>query len=124
MMRYRPHRYQTQFPIALRTPSGPQRGEVLDVNNAGARIAGLHNLQQGDTIELELLSDRIEAIVQWACGTRAGVTFRPRITNRQLDMLRFRPDRPTTVGRGTVGFGFAELRHRPGANRLTPLAVR
>ncbi len=109
MMRYRPHRYPTQYPIALRTPVGPQRGEIIDVNNTGARLSGLHDLHQGDKVELELMTYLLVAVVQWTAGERAGVTFHPRITDHQLDMLRYRRDRRNTGGRGSVGFGFAEL---------------
>lgn len=109
MMHYRPHRYLTQFPVDMRTPAGLQRGKVLDVNNGGARVSGLRNLRQGDKIELELLSHRLTAVIRWTRGESTGITFLPRITDHQVDTLRYRPDGRKNGGRGSVGFGFAQL---------------
>ncbi len=54
-MQYRPHRYQTQFPAELLTSNGPQKGEVIDVNGRGERIAGLQHLRRGDKLQVEFL---------------------------------------------------------------------
>ncbi len=109
-MQYRPHRYNTQFPIDLRTPTGPQKAKVIDVNNTGARVEGLRDVQRGDKIQLNILSFRAEAVVQWVSGGRAGLTFRPQITDDQVDTLRYRRDGRGGARRGAVGFGFAEMR--------------
>ena len=109
-MQYRPHRYNTQYPVDMRTPSGQQKGKVIDVNNAGARIEGLSDVKRGDKLQLTVLSHRVDAVVQWATGERAGITFRPQITNDQVDTLRYRRDGRPGAHRGSVGFGFAEMR--------------
>lgn len=107
-MQYRPHRYQTEFPIKLRSPTGPQQGRLIDVNNTGARIKGLHNLQRGDKVQLDILYQKAEAIVQWISNGFVGITFRPQITDDQVDTLRYRRD-----GRqrnNAAGHGFIEMR--------------
>lgn len=109
-MQYRPHRYNTQYPIEMLTPAGPQQGKVVDVNNTGARIEGLRDMRRGDKLQLKILSTRADAVVQWVAGGRVGLTFRPQITNDQVDTLRYRRDGRADGRRGTVGFGFAELR--------------
>lgn len=109
-MQYRPHRYNTQYPIELRTPTGRQKGNVIDVHNAGARIEGLRDLKRGDKVQVEILSHRVDAVIQWVAGNRAGLTFRPQITDDQVDTLRYRRDGRRAKRHGTVGFGFAKLR--------------
>ncbi len=83
MMQFRPHRYQTEFPVDLRTASGAQKGQVIDVNTFGARIARLKHLRRGDKVQLEILSRRIEAVVQWASAAEVGIAFKPHITDDQ-----------------------------------------
>ncbi len=108
-MQYRPHRYNTQYPIELQTPTGTQKCQVIDVHNAGARLEGLRDVKRGDKVRVNILSHRVDALVQWASGDRAGLTFRPQISDDQVDTLRYRRD--GRRGRhGTVGFGYAEMR--------------
>ncbi|WP_296423953.1 PilZ domain-containing protein [Yoonia sp.] len=108
-MHHRQHRYNTQYPIELRTATGPEKAQVVDVNNTGARIEGLCGARRGDKLQLNILSLRVDAVVQWVAGGRAGIVFRPQITNDQVDTLRYRRDGRKTDNRG-VGFGFAEMR--------------
>ncbi len=109
-MQYRPHRYLTEYPVELITPSGPQRVKITDVNTVGARIRGLQDLRRGQKIQFKFLSHRTEAIVRWVSGERAGLTFRPHITDLQVDMLRYRQDGRRDIEHGTVGFSYAEMR--------------
>lgn len=109
-MQYRPHRYNTQFPIEIRTSVGPQQAKVIDVNNAGARVEGLRGLNRGDKVQLNILSFRADAVVQWVSGGRAGLIFRPHLSDDQVDTLRYRRDGRGGARRGRVGFGFAEMR--------------
>ncbi|MBE0414509.1 PilZ domain-containing protein [Yoonia sp.] len=108
-MQYRPHRYNTHYPVTFETPSGPQRGTVIDVNTAGARVEGLKNLSRGDKVRLSVLSLRINAVVRWVANGRVGVIFSPRISSHQVDILRYRRDGRPTVGNRTVGFQFREM---------------
>ena len=110
MMRYRPHRYNTQYPVQIATRAGAQQGKVLDVNNTGARIEGLRDVRRGDKVQLSILSHRVDAVVQWVAGGRVGLTFRPQITNDQVDTLRYRKDSRGCHRRGAVGFGLTEMR--------------
>lgn len=110
MMKYRPHRYNTQYPVEVRTPAGQQKAKVLDVNNTGARLEGLSDVQRGNKVQLNILSLRVDAIVQWVAGGRVGLTFRPQITNDQVDILRYRRDGRHDGRRGTIGFGLTEMR--------------
>ena len=109
-MQYRPHRYNTHYPVDLRTPSGPQKATVIDVHSAGARLEGLRNVTRGDKVQLNILSLQADAVVQWVAGGRAGVAFRPAISEAQVDTLRYRPDGRRGFTRGAVGFGYAEMR--------------
>lgn len=109
-MQYRTHRYQTEFPINLRTPTGPQQCKVIDVNNTGARITGPRALQRGTKIQFNVLNHRVDAIVCWVSGDRVGIKFRPQITDNQVDTLRYRRDGRTGSVRSSVGFTFAEMR--------------
>lgn len=109
-MKYRPHRYNTQYPIDLSTPAGPQRAKVIDVHNGGARLEGLHDLQRGDKLQLDILSIRVDAVVQWVNGDRAGISFRPQISNDQVDTLRYRRDARNVARHNAIGFRYAEMR--------------
>ncbi len=109
-MQYRPHRYNTQYPIEMQTPAGNQKCKVIDVHNAGARIEGLRDVKRGDKVKLVILSHKVDALIQWASGDRAGLTFRPQISDDQVDTLRYRRDPRQVHRQGTVGFGFAEMR--------------
>lgn len=109
-MQYRPHRYNTNYPVDMQTPSGPQRGRVIDVNNAGARIEGLRDLRRGDKLRLTVLGQHVDAIVKWVAGRRIGLTFRPQINNHLVDTLRYRSDARPDGRRPTAGFGFTEMR--------------
>lgn len=109
-MQYRPHRYTTNYPVTFATPAGQQRGTIMDVNTAGARIEGLKNLSRGDHVRLSVLSLHINAAVQWVANGRVGVIFSPRITEHQVDILRYRRDGRPAAGHGTVGFQFREMR--------------
>ncbi|MEJ8559988.1 PilZ domain-containing protein [Yoonia sp. GPGPB17] len=108
-MQYRSHRYQTQFPTQLATPTGRQQCHVIDVNSTGARIQGPRTLRRGDKIKFRVLNDEVAAVVCWSSGDKAGIIFRPQITSNQVDTLRYRQDRGRNRPRGAVGFAFAEM---------------
>ena len=109
-MQYRPHRYQTDFPVSIRTPAGPQKGTIADVNSQGARIRGLQDVQQGDKLQIDILSHHANAVVRWTAAGQIGVIFRPHLTEQQVDTLRYRRDLRHGAGRGSVGFGLREMR--------------
>ena len=73
MMQYRPHRYQTQFPIVVRTSTGPEQARIIDVNNEGARLTGLRRLIRGEKLSLDVLSHRVDAGVTWSAHDKAGI---------------------------------------------------
>ncbi|MFO8127929.1 PilZ domain-containing protein [Yoonia sp.] len=108
-MQYRPHRYQTQFPIQLSTRSGLQQCQVIDVNAGGARIMSAARLQRGEKVKFRVLNHDVAAIVQWTAGDKAGLTFRPQLSAILVDTLRYRRDAPRGLRRGTVGFTFVEM---------------
>lgn len=110
VMQYRPHRYPTQFPVAFQAHGAQQKCHIIDINNTGARITGAVGLRRGDKIKFEVLSSRVEAVVTWATINQAGVTFRPHISDKQVDTLRYRRDGRRGGHHSTVGFGFAEMR--------------
>ncbi|MEL6681823.1 MAG: PilZ domain-containing protein [Pseudomonadota bacterium] len=109
-MQYRPHRYHTQYPTKLHTPTGPQKGYVIDVNNTGARIKGLRDLRRGDKINIEILGRRAAAVVQWASNGYVGITFRPQITDDQVDTLRYRRDGRAKARFELPSHGLVEMR--------------
>jgi len=103
-MKYRSHRYPTQFPVQVRTAFGRQNARVVDVNAGGARLAGLRDLQRGDKIQLDVLSQKVSAVVLWANAGNIGVCFRPQLTGRLLDTLQYSAKQRTGSHRQTVGF--------------------
>lgn len=109
-MQYRSHRYPTEFPIDMRTPAGAQRATISDVNTQGARLTGTAGLQRGDKIGLNVLFHQIEAVVRWVNGDMVGISFRPQITEDQLDTLRYRRDARNVFRPGSVGYRHMELR--------------
>ena len=109
-MHYRPHRYHTQFPVAVSTRFGNQRAVVQDVNGTGARLSGVHHLRRGDKLRLNVLSHDVDAVVVWALRDTVGIVFRPGLNPAMLDTLRYRKDGRRNMGRSTVGFQFAEMR--------------
>ncbi|PUB13577.1 PilZ domain-containing protein [Yoonia sediminilitoris] len=109
-MKYRPHRYNTTYPVEVVTPLGSQQAVVLDIHNEGAQLEGLRGMHRSDRLQLRILSLRVDAVVMWATGYRTGILFRPRITNDQVDTLRYRRDARKAARRGSVGFGFVEMR--------------
>ncbi|EBA12882.1 PilZ domain-containing protein [Roseobacter sp. CCS2] len=108
-MQYRSHRYQTEFPIQLTTPTGRQQCHVTDVNSTGARLVGPQTLQRGDKVRFKVLNYDVMGVVCWSFGDKAGITFRPHLSSMQVDMLRYRRDAAPNRPRGAVGFAFAEL---------------
>jgi len=107
-MQYRPHRYATQYPIELIAPAGPQQVRVIDVNNSGARVMGARGLRRGDKVRLSVLSQKVEAVVCWAARDKAGIMFRPHLTDHLVDTLRYRQDKRNGWHPGQIGF--AEMR--------------
>lgn len=89
-MQYRPHRYPTQFPLQIKTPTGVQKGVVVDVNQDGARLQGLREITRGDKLRMNVLSNPIEAIVLWVHGDKSGVSFRPKLSTHLLDTMHYR----------------------------------
>lgn len=106
-MQYRSHRYQTQYPIQLSTPTGRQQCRITDVNNTGAQIMGSRGLRRGDKIRFRVLNNDLSAVVCWAVGERIGIVFRPQLTGVQVDTLRYRRDGARNQMRGAVGFTHA-----------------
>ncbi|WP_439155424.1 PilZ domain-containing protein [Yoonia sp.] len=108
-MQYRAHRYNTNYPVTFATPAGLQRGTIIDVNTAGARLEGLKNLSCGQKVTFLVLSQQVNAIVQWVVNGRVGIIFMPRISSHQVDILRYRRDGRSSAGHSTVGFQFREM---------------
>ena len=109
-MQYRPHRYPTDCAVTVTHGGGNKPAKVIDVSRSGARIAGLDVLRRGDKIAIEILSQRLPAVVLWSHGKLAGVTFRPMLSDHLVDVLRKRVDgRARQQGRPAT-FGFVEMR--------------
>jgi hypothetical protein len=108
-MKYRSHRYPTQFPMQVRTAHGLKRCHVVNVSQEGARLSGLDMLKRGEKVQLDVLSHRIDAVVLWAKAGHAGITFRPKLNDNQLDTLLQRRTASGAATRGRVGFSFAEM---------------
>ena len=108
-MQYRPHRYLTHFPVKVHTSQGIRQGAVIDVNYAGARLAGIPRLNRGEKLQFDVLSYRIDAVVLWSKGNQSGVKFRQKLGDLQLDTIRQRTSPSATPTRGRVGFAFAEM---------------
>lgn len=108
-LQHRQHRYPTQYPIDILTPQGQQQGRVIDVNKGGARILGLRQLVRGDKVTITVLSHRIDAVVCWAEADRVGLMFRPRLTEHQLDTIRYRQDPRAPARNWSEGMHLREM---------------
>ena len=109
-MQYRPHRYLTDFPVTVRAANGPQRANVVDVNAYGARLKGLKDINEGDKLQIDILSLKAHGVVRWVGPGQLGIVFRPRLSEHEVDTLRHRRDLRKGHHRGTVGFGLREMR--------------
>ena len=103
-MQYRQFRYPAQFPVPVLTPVGRQTGQVTNVHAEGAKLSGLRGLRRGDKIQLDVLSQHVEAIVLWTDRVNTGVCFRPRLSTRVLDTLHHRSQGRASGYRPSVGF--------------------
>lgn len=108
-MKYRSHRFATQFPVQVCTPIGRQNAQVINVNTGGAQLSGLHDLQRGDKIQLDVLSHHVEAVVLWADEKHAGVCFRPNLSSHLLDTLQRCNTRRAGGYSPSVGFQLARF---------------
>ena len=104
-MKYRPHRYPTQYPVQLQTPAGAVTGIVIDVNETGARLECSAALRRGDKVTVMALTERVPGVVRWVGGRKIGVSFTPMIAKRVVDVLR-RADKGSQARRiGSKTFG-------------------
>jgi len=107
-MKFRPHRYRTEFPVVISTPMGQAKTVINDVNETGALMTTNAPLARGHKIEISVLNQHIRGVVQWSAAGRCGVAFRPHLTINQVDSLRYRQ-----AGRRTGhhhASGYAEMR--------------
>lgn len=89
-MQYRPHRYRTEFPTTMRTPFGPAKAVINDVNETGALMETNAHILRGQKIEISFLNNEVSGIVQWVARGRCGITFHPFLTVKQVDALRYK----------------------------------
>lgn len=86
----RPHRYQTHIPVQVAGPCGPQVAYIVDINEAGACVAGLTGVDVGEAVVLHAMDDERVATVRWTANKRAGVLFENPIPAKHLNLMRFR----------------------------------
>ncbi len=108
MQRFRNHRYPTAFPAQVKTAFGIRPAKVIDVNEQGAQLENTADLAPGDKVVLKAGADQVNAVVRWAENDRVGIMFRPMLTIRQVDSLRY-AKRPSMQTRFS-SVGLAEMR--------------
>lgn len=86
--KFRSHRYPAATPVYTETKAGKNRAQILDVNEAGARLSGLKDLLPGEMVKLQLGHEQVAGYVRWCHGTLVGLSFQPRLTLSQVDGLR------------------------------------
>ncbi|MEP1389557.1 MAG: hypothetical protein ABJO29_05815 [Yoonia sp.] len=96
----RPYRYQTHIPVHVIRPGGPQVAYIVDINEAGACVAGLTGVAVGEAVVLRGSDDANVATVRWAANNRAGVAFDRPIPPKYLNMMRYRD--PTMLAAATT----------------------
>lgn len=89
----RPYRYQTHIPIQVTSDGNNQLAHIVDINEAGACVAGLTDVRIGDAVVLHGDDSEKIATVRWATNNRAGVLFDRPIPPKQLNMMRYRSPR-------------------------------
>ncbi|KJZ19847.1 PilZ domain-containing protein [Loktanella sp. S4079] len=109
-MQYRQHRYRTQYPVEIRSPVGVVSGQVVDVNNHGARIERVRPMLRGSKVSFNVLGRPVSGVVVWSTKDQIGIIFRPHLNDDIVDTMRYRRDARAGARRSTVGFGFAEMR--------------
>lgn len=105
---FRRHRYPTNFPVSIQSARGRHTANVIDVNEMGARLAGLKGAKKGDQLTLVANAQSFDGIVRWVGADRLGLTFRPMLTALQVDTLR-KAVKPSRTQRWNPG-GLQEMR--------------
>lgn len=107
-MKFRPHRYRTEFPVIFTTSAGTVKATINDVNDTGASLTADGPLQRGEKISMQFLNHQVEAIVQWSVRGKCGIAFHPMLTVAQVNVLRQRSGSQSTNGRHS-STGYAEM---------------
>ena len=86
-MKYRPHRYPTNYATQIAYGRSRQPAEIYDVARTGAKLKGPRGLRPGDKLRVSVLSNEIEAVVIWTKAPFTGVAFRPEIPDRLVSVI-------------------------------------
>lgn len=86
---------------------GQMRAKVANVNEAGAQLHDAIGLRVGDPIQFQMLQERVNAVVQWATDSRAGLSFHPPISIDQIDVIRSKIKAPKHTPSGPAGLSTA-----------------
>ncbi|WP_131802537.1 hypothetical protein [Yoonia litorea] len=80
-----------------------KRATVVNVSRSGARLRGLDHVKRGDKLQLDVLSNPVDAVALWASSGEIGIAFRPALSERILTLLRQGHCGPQN--KETAGFG-------------------
>ena len=105
---FRHRRFPTDYPVTVLSDGGMHSGRVVDVNQGGARLTGLSHLKRGDQILVQVLTDRVRAVVRWQGADRTGVSFPTLLPPRLVDTIRHATR--ASAPRGFTSVGLREMR--------------
>ena len=100
---FRHRRFPTNYPVKVLSDGGAYTGKVIDVNQGGARLTGLSHLKRGDQIFVQVLTERVPAVVCWQGADRTGVSFPTFLAPRLVDTIRQATRASTPRGFSSVG---------------------
>jgi hypothetical protein len=86
-MKFRNHRYQSDFPTQVSSFAGQQRLTLTNVNKSGAHLVGKAKLVKDEMVRIKIIEQTFTAQVRWTKEGRAGVSFLPVLTQRTLEVI-------------------------------------
>ena len=108
-MKYRTHRYPTEFPATVKTPTGIIDARIKDVNATGALLITKTPLSVGQSVTFTALGHKMSGVVQWAAPDKCGIKFKPFLTVLQIDILRYKKAGRSLAGHRHSSTGFQEM---------------
>ena len=86
-MRYRPPRFDCDFPLEVRLPVGLVSAVMKNVNSHGAKLTGIAGARVGDVCAMTIDGGRVFANVVWVTDGDGGAAFHRALSQRQLHLV-------------------------------------
>ncbi len=90
--RHSPNRRQTRVEALLHVDTAVERVVIVDVSYEGLRLSVPHNIPPGTAVTIEVMGERIPAIVHWSKSRFAGLHLLSRLEAETLLALESADD--------------------------------